>query len=161
MGYKQVDAAHEADQLKTSLRRCGVKLTHQRMVIYQEVTKSKNHPDAESICKSVRRKLPMVSLDTVYRTLWLFQDLGLITVLAARDRVRFDGNTRPHHHFVCKKCGQMRDFYSEEYDRLQIPRSVKNMGDVESAQVEVRGICVQCSAKPGSRKNASQNKEGR
>src|SRR5512145_785873 len=134
MGQKQSDTRQYADPLYADLKRCGVKLTHQRMVIYQEVAKSREHPDADSVCRAVRKRMPMISLDTVYRNLWLLQDLGLIYALRARDRVRFDGNRSPHHHFMCKKCGQLFDFYSPEFDRLEIPKSASESGIVETAQ---------------------------
>lgn len=134
-------------------------MTHQRMVIFREVAEMESHPDAESIHRAIRKKLPMISLDTVYRTLWLLEDLSLIRILGARDRVRFDGNMRPHHHFLCRECGKMRDFYSSEYDQLKIPGVVEGLGDVETAQVEVRGICVECSKTSNSRKRASRGKE--
>jgi Fur family peroxide stress response transcriptional regulator len=155
----QDELKQRMDYFKSTLRRSGVKLTHQRMVIFQEVAGLENHPDAESIHKAVRKKLPMVSLDTVYRTLWLLQDLGLIRILGARDRVRFDGNMKLHHHFVCSECGMMRDFYSSEYDQLKIPKAVQDLGNAESAQVEVRGICIGCSKKSNSRKSALRGKE--
>jgi Fur family transcriptional regulator, peroxide stress response regulator len=147
------------DYFKGTLKRSDVKLTHQRMVIFQEVAEMESHPDAESIHRAVRETLPMISLDTVYRTLWLLEDLGLIRSLGARDRVRFDGNMKPHHHFVCRECGEMRDFCSSEYDQLKIPKIVEGLGEVETAQVEVRGICVECSKKAKSRKRVSRSKE--
>lgn len=74
---------HRMSDFKDALKRSGVKLTHQRMVIFQEVAGMENHSDAESIHGAVREKLPMVSLDTVYRTLWLLEDLCLIRILGA------------------------------------------------------------------------------
>jgi Fur family transcriptional regulator, peroxide stress response regulator len=118
MPAKQDELRQKMDRFKAALKRSDVKLTHQRMIIFQEVAESKEHPNAESIYKAVRKRLAMVSLDTVYRTLWLLQDLGLIRTIGGRDRVRFDGNDKPHHHFVCNECGLMRDFCSGEYDRL-------------------------------------------
>lgn len=133
------------DHFKDVLRRSGIKLTHQRLEIFQEVAKSGDHPDAETIFKGVRRSVPTVSLDTVYRTLWLMVDLGILTTLGPpRERVRFDANMDSHHHFVCVECGMTRDFNCEEFDRLKVPNAVNTLGSVEIAQVEVRGRCVQC-----------------
>jgi Fur family peroxide stress response transcriptional regulator len=132
---------------KTALSGHGVKLTQQRMIIFQEVVESDQHPNAESVYKAVRKKLPMISLDTVYRTLWMLQDLGLIHILGGRDRVRFDGNMKPHHHFVCNECGLMRDFYSTEFDRVRIPKEVKNFGNGETVHIEIKGLCTGCSKK--------------
>jgi Fur family peroxide stress response transcriptional regulator len=138
------------NHFKEGLRRSGVKLTHQRMEIFREVAKSGDHPDAETIYKGVRTRVPTVSLDTVYRTLWLLLDLGLIPTLGpSRERTRFDANMGSHHHFVCSRCGMTRDLYSTEFDQLKIPESVKELGRVERTQVEIRGICHQCSKKKG------------
>jgi Fur family peroxide stress response transcriptional regulator len=133
------------NRFKETLRRSGIKMTHQRMEVFREVARSGDHPDAETVFKGVRRRIPSVSLDTVYRTLWLLLDLGLITTLGpARDRVRFDGNASSHHHFVCTKCGMARDFCSEEFDQLRVPDTVKALGHVERTQVEFRGLCSRC-----------------
>ncbi len=115
-------------------------------MIFQELAESRDHPDAETIFKGVRLSVPTVSLDTVYRTLWLMVDLGILTTLGLpRERVRFDANMSAHHHFLCVECGMTRDFYCEEFDRLEIPKAVKTLGSVEIAQVEIRGRCLQCS----------------
>jgi Fur family transcriptional regulator, peroxide stress response regulator len=135
------------DPFRASLKRNGVKLTPQRMIIFQKVAESEEHPNAESVYRAVRKKLPMVSLDTVYRTLWLLQDLGLIRNLGGKDRARFDGNMKPHHHFVCNECGWMRDFYNNELDQLKIPKEVRNWGNGETVHIEIRGVCRACLKK--------------
>jgi Fur family peroxide stress response transcriptional regulator len=158
MPSKQNEIQQRLGQLKAALRGKGVKLTHQRMIIFQEVAESEEHPNAESVYKAARKKLPMVSLDTVYRTLWMLQDLGLIHILGGRDRVRFDGNMEPHHHFVCNECGLMRDFYNDEFSRLEIPKEIKYLGSGETVHIEVKGICTECSkkSKAGSKKTCRQ-----
>ncbi|MEZ5064963.1 MAG: Fur family transcriptional regulator [bacterium] len=138
-------------------RSAGVKLTHQRMEVFREVARSGHHPDAETIHRGVRARLPTVSLDTVYRALWLLSDLGLITTLGpSRERTRFDANLRRHHHFVCVRCGLTRDFYSDAFDDLKLPHSVRALGRVETTQVEARGVCHECAqndpAKPATAK---------
>jgi len=150
------------NHFKDGLRRSGVKLTHQRLEIFHEVAKSGDHPDAETIFRGVRKRVPTVSLDTVYRTLWLLVDLGLLTTLGPpRERVRFDANTSSHHHFVCMKCGMTRDFYSEEFDQLKIPDAVKTLGSVEIKQVEIRGHCLRCSKKTNEKHCVWRKKEGK
>ena len=131
-------------------RRAGVKVTHQRLEVFRELAKRSDHPDAEKVFRGVRRRVPTVSLDTVYRTLWSLVDLELITILGSHPRrARFDANTSPHHHFVCRKCGMTRDFYSEPFDRLKIPEAVEAMGTVEGTHVEARGLCVRCAKGQG------------
>ena len=129
-------------------RKSGAKLTHQRLEIFSEVAQTGDHPDAETVFKGVRERIPTVSLDTVYRTLWWLKDLGLIKTLGPpHTRARFDANLGRHHHFICIECGLTRDFYSEKFNKLKLPESVQKMGQAEMTQVEVNGICHQCAAK--------------
>ncbi len=133
-------------RFECELRQAGVKLTHQRLEICREIAGAGDHPDAESIFKGVRARVPTISLDTVYRTLWTLLDLGLINTLGIpQERMRFDGNTALHHHFVCTRCGEARDFYSEDFDKLQVPTCVQTYGVVNKIQVEVRGLCLRCA----------------
>jgi Fur family peroxide stress response transcriptional regulator len=129
-------------------RSSGHKVTHQRLEIFREVAGTDEHPDVETIYSRLRRRLPTMSLDTVYRTLWLLRDLGLIRALGPSwGRARFDANMRQHHHFVCTRCGATRDFYNHELDELKIPNEVKAIGSVEATHVELRGLCMRCSKK--------------
>ena len=128
-------------------RKSGANLTHQRMEIFREVAQTCDHPNAEKVFQGVRERMPTVSLDTVYRTLWWLKELGLITILGPpRERTRFDANLNRHHHFVCIKCGLTRDFYSDKFDTLKLPESVQSIGFVEMTQVEVKGVCRKCAA---------------
>ncbi len=133
-------------RLEETLRRAGVKLTPQRLEIFREVLRASDHPDAETVYHRVRQRVPTVSLDTVYRNLWLLHDLGLILALGSpRERVRFDGDLRPHHHFICTSCGAVYDFYSAELDRLHLPADVSALGSPDRVQVEIRGLCTRCA----------------
>jgi len=133
-------------RFKASLREAGVKLTHQRLEIFREVAASIEHPDARAILKAVQPRMPTVSLDTVYRTLWLLTDLGLVTTLGPRrENMRFDANLEPHHHYLCVRCGLARDFASAELGALRVPRAVKGLGSILATHVEVRGICESCA----------------
>jgi Fur family peroxide stress response transcriptional regulator len=105
--------------------------------------------------------MPTVSLDTVYRTLWMLNDLGLITTLGPRrESVRFDAKLEHHHHYVCVRCGLTRDFESAELNALRIPGAVKGFGSVVTTHVEVRGICDGC-AKKEAEKTAPKNPNSR
>ena len=128
-------------------RKAGAKLTHQRIEIFREVAQTGDHPDAESVYQGVRKRIPTISLDTVYRTLWWLKDMGLITMLGpTRERARFDANLDHHHHFVCKQCGLTQDFYSEEFNSIKPPASLKSIGKAETIQVEAIGLCKQCAS---------------
>lgn len=138
------------DLFTQAMRDSGIRLTHQRIEIFREVAKTGEHPDAETVFKAVRKRVPTISLDTVYRTLWMLNDMGLVTTLShQRGRARFDANTSPHHHFVCTECGKAGDFCSEAFDHLEVPSEVSTMGDVATIHVQFRGLCSRCRNKAG------------
>ena len=133
------------EHIKAVAREAGVKLTHQRLEIFRELAATKEHPDADSIFRAVQHRMPTVSLDTVYRTLWLLDYLELVTTVGPRrGTVRFDANLENHHHYVCVKCGLTMDFESGELEALRIPEAAKRFGSVAGMHVEVRGTCETC-----------------
>jgi Fur family transcriptional regulator, peroxide stress response regulator len=123
-------------------------LTHQRIEVFREVAKTEEHPDAETILKGVRARIPMISLDTVYRTLKTLEHLKVISrVHHACEPARFDANMEVHHHFICIKCGAIRDFTSHDLESVPIPESIRDWGEVRSIHVELRSVCSACAAR--------------
>jgi Fur family peroxide stress response transcriptional regulator len=145
---------HRLQRLHEAFRAAGAKLTHQRLEIFREIASRLDHPSADAVFRAVKARLPTVSLDTVYRTLWLLNDLGLVTSLGPRgEGLRFDPNLDRHHHYVCVRCGLVRDFESPAFNALRMPAAVRGLGEVEGIRVEVRGLCRRCaSSKPETRK---------
>lgn len=142
---ERIRSERRLERLQTVVKEAGIKLTHQRLEIFRELAKTEEHPDAETLFRAVKPRMPTVSLDTVYRTLWMLRDLGLVKTLGPnRDVVRFDANLDRHHHYVCVRCGLVRDFESEHLNGLRVPAAVKRFGTVVGAQVEVRGLCASC-----------------
>jgi Fur family transcriptional regulator, peroxide stress response regulator len=141
-------------------RNLGVKLTHQRIEIFREVLQTEDHPDAEKVFQGVRKRMPTVSMDTVYRTLWWLKDLGLLTILGlSRESARFDANLSHHHHFVCTQCGLTQDFYSDKFSSLKFPDSALSIGQAEIVRVEVQGLCPKCATyKKPDAKNKKRRK---
>lgn len=149
------------EKLMVRAKEAGVKLTHQRIEIFLEVALSLEHPNAEAVFQAVKKRMPTISLDTVYRTLWKLTDLGFITTLGRRhESVRFDANLDRHHHFICVRCGLTQDFYCEAFDELNQRRTVKDFGRIETMHVEVRGICNDCVKLERIKKNKSKNHGG-
>jgi len=145
MNVNHVEVQRRLAHFKDICRRAGMKLTHQRTEIFREVARTADHPDAQTIYERVRERIPAISLDTVYRNLWLLNDLGVIATMGPpRERARFDANMTSHHHFVCTCCGFASDFYSQEFDELRPPAKVESMGSVEAVHVELRGLCMRC-----------------
>ena len=145
MKDKSPDVQNKINEFEKICRSNGLKLTHQRIQIFSELASSSEHPSAESIYKRLVSRYPSLSLDTVYRTLFTFEKLGIISkVQALDDRARFDGNPLSHHHMVCTMCKNIIDFYWPAFDDMQLPHETKKWGRVKSIQVELRGVCNSC-----------------
>jgi Fur family peroxide stress response transcriptional regulator len=150
------EAMRRIAEFKEAARDRGIKLTHQRLEIFREVASSLEHPDAETVYRAVSARMPTVSLDTVYRTLWMLRDMGLVSTLGARrESVRFDANLTQHHHYVCIQCGLTRDFESAELHALRLPDTAKVPGSVLSTHIEVRGVCEACTKKSDEKDRTS------
>jgi Fur family transcriptional regulator, peroxide stress response regulator len=148
MHIKAKDVECRTQAFAGACRRMGVKATHQRTEIYRELARTNDHPDAETIYARVRRRIPAISLDTVYRTLRLLEKEGLISRVGPHnERTRFDANTDRHHHFVCTACGFIGDVYAVKESALRPPRDAMAMGRVNSVHVEFRGLCKACQNK--------------
>jgi Fur family peroxide stress response transcriptional regulator len=134
--------------LTEALRGRGLRLTHQRLEVARELARDDTHPDVETIFRGVRDRVPTISLDTVYRTVAALADLGLVNrVKATTGPTRYDANLDRHHHFVCTRCGLIRDVYSPRLDDITAPEETLALGTVESVKVQLRGICRECSRK--------------
>ena len=139
-------------QFELTCKSKNIKITHQRREIFLLMASSKNHPSVEEIYKSIKIALPMISLDTVYRTLTTFEKAGIISrVHALDDRVRFDANLKIHHHLICTNCRGIVDFYWPAFDSIKLPPETNEWGAIQVKQVEIRGICTKCSKRRGSK----------
>jgi len=134
--------------------RVGLRITPQRTEIFRKVASTAEHPDAETIHRGIRKRMPHVSLDTVYRTLHRLAEEGIILELQlAGGPVRFDANMVPHGHFMCTACGLIRDFPSVDLADFKPPQKVRNWGELRSSHLEIRGICAECLARCGRQRN--------
>lgn len=120
------------------------RMTRQRKVILDELRKVTSHPTADEIYEMVRPILPRISLGTVYRNLDLLAETGEILRLEhAGAQKRFDGNTMPHQHVRCIKCGRVGDVMSPlevpAFSQLDVPGFT-----VTAARVEFEGVCDGC-----------------
>ena len=101
------------EDLASIFKKHGLKLTTQRLAIYKSLVERKDHPTTESIYKSLKDDYPTIGLGTVYSTLHLFKDLGLIQELNFSDgNIRYDPNTKVHINLVCSNCGNISDYDS-------------------------------------------------
>lgn len=142
---KHINLTYRLNAFQEACEGLGLKITHQRREIYRAVIMTENHPDAVSVYRRVKKRIPMISLDTVYRNLKLLAKHGLISIVGlSQESLRFDGNMKPHHHFACIKCGMIRDFSSPDIGNLPMPEEVNAFGSPESVHLEVKGLCTAC-----------------
>ena len=144
MAVHQDELDQRMCRFETICRANGLKVTHQRTEIFAELAGTNAHPDAETIYCRVHERMPAVSKDTVYRTLALLEEKGLTSKVEISGPSRYDANTDQHHHFVCVRCGLIKDFTSEAMDGLSPPARVKRWGVVNSIRVQVCGTCRSC-----------------
>jgi Fur family peroxide stress response transcriptional regulator len=131
-----------------ALRKAGIKVTRQRLEIIREVVHAKGHPSIGEVYDAVRIKMPSISLDTVYRTMRTLAAMGMIhPVGSSGERVRFDADHTPHHHFLCSVCGEAYDFICPEFDTIPIPEQAQALGLVRGTRIEARGVCKKCLEK--------------
>ena len=133
------------DRIRSICEEAGIKLTHQRLEIFKELMAATDHPSAEDIHKRLQKRIPTVALDTVYRTLATFDELGITRKLhLANKRNLFDINLTKHHHFVCDRCRKVEDVYWSDFDKTLLPESLGAIGKVQSRHLELHGICNTC-----------------
>jgi Fur family peroxide stress response transcriptional regulator len=136
------------EAFQSACQRAGIRLTPQRLEVFREVASSTAHPDAEAVYRRVRVRVTSISLDTVYRTLWMLTEQGFLQTLGPRrENVRFDANLDPHHHFYCTGCEEVLDLHLPLVDEAVVARAVRAVGSLQSTRVEVRGLCTKCSAR--------------
>lgn len=129
-------------------RKHGLKATQQRFEIYSELYKSVEHPDAETVYSEIRKRMPSLSFDTVYRTMRMLEDKDIISRISpGLERTRYDANMDRHHHFICRRCGMVKDFYDKDFDRISPPGAIGELGEAEGIHVEIRGVCNRCKRK--------------
>jgi len=135
-------------QLEARCAAAGTPVTSQRRAVLLELLGRDDHPTVDQLYQAVAERMPDVSRATVYRTVEKLEELALVTrVPHPGSSVRLDGNTEPHHHFLCTRCEAIEDL---------APETVPGHADLafvagderapERIAVQVFGICQRCSA---------------
>jgi Fe2+ or Zn2+ uptake regulation protein len=123
----------------------NLRMTRQRLVILEELRKVKTHPSADELYEKVKRRLPHISLGTVYRNLEILSRLGEIQhVEIGGTMKRFDGNPANHYHIRCTRCGRVDDV--EIGPLKQVENALAGATDyrVTGHRLEFVGLCRKC-----------------
>lgn len=139
------------DSIKSSLKEKGVRLTRQRKILLDLIEKSGKHLDADQLCQLAQQRDPKLNRVTVYRTLKLLKEGGLVDEL---DLMHHEGDQhyyetrmkQEHAHVVCLGCGKVEEFYGEPIQKLR--RQIEaNLGyKIVLARTEAGGYCPHCQA---------------
>ena len=130
--------------------------TRQRRVIMEELQELKSHPTAQELHDIVRRRLPKISLSTIYRNLDALVQQGAILKLdSSGAQSRFDGNSAPHCHVLCTSCGKIYDVQSPPAELVDKHMESLDGFVVHSWRLEYQVTCPACrdkqeSALPGN-----------
>jgi Fe2+ or Zn2+ uptake regulation protein len=121
-----------------------MRVTPQRVVVHRALSELDRHVTADELLDAVTERLPSVSLPTIYATLELFEELGMVRRLQRSGTTVFDPRTEPHHHLVCTSCGAVEDLDSA-LDSAALERAAGCHGfEPERVEAIVHGRCRDC-----------------
>jgi Fur family transcriptional regulator, peroxide stress response regulator len=130
----------------------GLKLTPQRLAIFDYLRDNTDHPSAEDIFAAVSKKFPTMSVATVYNTLETLRKRGeVLTLTIDPGKRRFDPNPKPHNHLTCVRCRRIIDVHTEF--QLTVPDRERAEFEIIGNHVEFYGICGRCRR---TRRNRAQ-----
>jgi len=122
-----------------------IRLTTQRHIILEELSKVKNHPTASELYDMVRKRLPRIGLGTVYRNLELMADSGIILKIEVGGaQKRFDATTDTHYHIRCSTCGKVDDIDVPVINELVDQAADTTPYLIMGHHIEFTGICTTC-----------------
>ena len=126
------------------LHKFGIRPSHQRLTVLSYMLEHRNHSSADEIYDALHQEIPVISRTTVYNTLRLFRDAGVVRTLSiGTNPLAFDAELTPHAHFYCTSCHSITDVPVQisDWERL---KHYGGPGDSEM-QVVFNGICRKCS----------------
>ena len=139
------------DQFRELAWKHGMAATHQRKIIFEAVVSSPGHYSPEQIYATVKRRIPSVSLATIYNNLRLFVENGLLReVTPHAATLRVDGTLESHHHLVCTRCKTVQDITGDFVDFIDFKRLARQAPggfDLTQPMIEVFGLCAGCNTK--------------
>lgn len=124
------------------LKKNGIKPSLQRLKIYQYLVDHKNHPNVDTIYQELVNEIPTLSKTTVYNTLNLFIEKGIVRIVTIEDNeVKYDADISLHGHFKCVSCGEIYDF---EINNPQINEESLTDFKINEKHVYYKGKCKKC-----------------
>ncbi len=127
------------------LKESNCKITPQRIAIYNILKESNDHPNAEAIYKKLEPTYPTISLATIYKSLELFDQLGLIQVInIGENSFRYDCKAYSHPHLICSICHKVEDLNVDYFKDLTETVETATNYKISKQQLSFYGVCPQC-----------------
>src|SRR5437879_8559643 len=131
------------DEFVALCRSHGLAATHQRRVVYATVTSLHGHPSAELIYEKVKKKIPSISLATVYNNVRTFLASGMLREVSMHHgSLRVEPNEHEHHHMVCVRCKKIADLDSESLGPVRVKERLPRGSQATRISVNALGICA-------------------
>ena len=122
-----------------------LRMTHQREIILEELRRSVTHPTADELYERIKKKLPRISLATVYRNLEILSEAGVIKKLEISGRQkRFDWNPVDHDHVFCTRCHRVDNIPTTPSPSLSIDSEQRKGYRINGIRIEFYGLCPNC-----------------
>ena len=135
----------EASQFRKVCENAGLAVTHQRQVIYEILTGIDGHPSPEEVYARVKRRIPSISLATVYKNIHLFIESGIFhQVSVHHGSMRVETNHTEHHHLVCTECRSISDVDAALLGLSNVEQRLPGGFLVQRLAVDVLGLCEAC-----------------
>ena len=131
--------------LRTTLLAAGHRCTPQREAVHEVLCELRNHPTAEEIFLAARRRMPAISLATVYNALESFEGAGVCLKLTQGDgAARYDGRTDDHHHLQCVECERMFDVAGPPLAEWLAAIDTRGEFELLGGRLVLEGRCTEC-----------------
>lgn len=147
------------DKIKTKLREGGLKLTPQRLTILDVIIRAEGtHLTIEELYEMVKEVKPETGVATVYRTILLFEELGIVKKLDLNDGIyRYELNheeeVHGHHHLVCSACGKVEEVKDDLLDSVEQVIEKEYKFRIKDHSLKFYGLCSDCYQNESEEKN--------
>lgn len=141
---------NDKDTLRDTFQTAGRRLTSQRRLVLDVLRASNEHIDAETIYARARTRDPDIGLATIYRTLAVLKEMGLVEEhRLGEEHGHYEAKSEPHYHFTCLGCGKVIEFDTPLMEQIQRKLSEQEGVSITSAHLHLSGYCAECQNKTG------------
>lgn len=145
MSYRNKQMKKSDEDLISLLHTKGLKVTPQRLAIFRYVANNENHPSADMIFADIKEELPTISQGTVYKTLSVLADLGVISELKIKNgHSHYDSNSTVHINIICPVCHDITDYQSKEIINFWENISDNIGGEIIGQRFDIYKKCEDC-----------------